>query len=161
MHDPGAADEDAEDEAERRRRHQPLVATDRRVLTREKSNYAPAGERIEMIIRDGFFFPAAVDPFMATRRGPARDKACDEKFLELFPRAEAAVGYLHHSPLAHGHYAPAIFAAMKDNGGFSKFEFTRAMRRLMDAGRLRSVPHGPVSRGRDRLALLDPGVAPP
>jgi hypothetical protein len=43
----------------------------RRILTREKSNYASAGEQIELVIRDGFFAPATVNPFMAPAAQPS------------------------------------------------------------------------------------------
>ena len=34
----------------------PQIASDRRILTRHKSNYAKAGETLDLVVRDGVFF---------------------------------------------------------------------------------------------------------
>ena len=110
--------------------------------------------------RNGIFTTGAVDPERAAargQRGPIRDAAADEKFLDLVPKAEQAITYVHYSTTARDHYAPAVFAARKDSGGFSKAEFARAMRRLLETGRIRSVPFGPPSRGQRKLVIVDPG----
>jgi RecA-family ATPase len=151
LRDPG--DENAEDTDPKR----PAPSSDRRILTRHKSNYAPQGVTLELAYREGFFATAALDAETAARRGPGRNAACEARFLELVPKAEQAISYVHYSTTARDHYAPAVFAARKDGGGFSKAEFGRAMRRLLEAGRIRSVPFGPPSRGQRKLVIADPG----
>jgi RecA-family ATPase len=152
LHDPG--EPDADEAKDGRGRRTTPVSTDHRVLTRHKSNYARQGETIDLVCRNGVFTTAALDPERAAarQRGPGRDAAAEAKFLDLLPMAEQAAGYIHSSANAHGHYAPAVFAARKDGGGFSKAEFTRAMQRLLEAGRLRQQPFGPqvASDGDDR-----------
>jgi RecA-family ATPase len=152
LHDPGNEDDKDADSKVRA----PRPPTDRRILTRQKANYASPGETIELICRNGVFTTAALDPEQAARRarGPGRKAECDERFLELIQKAEAAIRYVHDASNIPSHYAPAVFAARQDSGGFSKAEFTRAMRRLLEAGRIRSVPFGPPSRGRSKLEIV-------
>jgi RecA-family ATPase len=126
----------------------------RRVLTRLKSNYARPGETMELIYRDGGFIPAAVDAEAAKlrQRGPGRDAACEQRFLELLAKIAKQGGYVHDSPNDLGHYAAEVFSKRPDGRPFSKPEYTRAMARLFTAERLRLEPFGPPSRGRYRLA---------
>jgi RecA-family ATPase len=152
LHDPGNEDdEDADKKAKA-----PRPPSERRILTRQKANYARPGETIELICRNGVFTTAALDAAQAPKRagGPARDAACDDQFLALIPKAESAIRYVHDASSAPTHYAPAVFAARKDSGGYSRAEFTRAMRRLLETGRIRSVPFGPPSKGRFKLEVV-------
>lgn len=139
LRDPGEEDED--DGPPDKRRHGPPKPTDRRVLTRHKSNYAAPGATLELIWRDGFFSTAALDAeaAKARQRGPPRNAACDGRFLELLAKAGSEGRHVSDSRNAHGRYAPDVFARMPGGKGFSEAEYTRAMARLFDAGRIRVV----------------------
>ena len=155
LHDPGDDDdEDEDDAAERRRLRLPPKRTDNRILIRQKSNYAEQGTVLKLICRNGVFTPEALDAAAAETRGPLRNAAAEVKFIELLPKLEAEIGHVHFSSVARDHYAPAVFAARKDSGGFSKAEFVRAMQRLLEAGRIKMVPFGPPSHGRTKLVIV-------
>jgi RecA-family ATPase len=152
LHDPGNEDdEDADKKA-----NAPQPPSERRILTRQKANYARPGETIELICRNGVFTTAALDTEQAAKRagGPTRNAACDDQFLALIPKAESAIRYVHDASSAPSHYAPAVFAARKDSGGYSRAEFTRAMRRLLETGRIRSIPFGAPSKGRSKSEIV-------
>jgi RecA-family ATPase len=130
-----------------------------RRLERLKSNYAPAGERLDLIWRDKLgFFRAAVDAETAKlqQRGPGRDAACDTKFLDLLTKARKAGDYLHKFSNNPSRYAPKVFAARPDSKPFSEAELTRSMTRLFAAERLRLEPFGAPSRGKQRLVEIQP-----
>ena len=89
LHDPG--DEVEEDETREERAYRIAVnPTDKRILTRVNSNYAKPGATIELVIRDGVFHPAAIDPEETKKRGPhratRRSKTC---FSISSPRSSA------------------------------------------------------------------------
>jgi|SRR6516164_7951321 RecA-family ATPase len=65
IRDPAIEDEDDE-EGTRRVARKP---SDRRILTRAKSNYAAQGVEIELVYRDGGLLPAGIDPGTAPMRG--------------------------------------------------------------------------------------------
>jgi RecA-family ATPase len=148
LHDPG---EEGEEEDLRKT---PAMPTDRRILTRQKANYARQGETIELVWREGVFTPGAVDPAQAAKRarGPGRNDACDAKFLELLAKVRKQGGHVHDASNVPSRYAPKVFAQMPSGVGFSVPEYTRAMRRLFDAGRLRLEPFGKPSDDKRRLA---------
>lgn len=152
LHDPGE-DEDEDAEAERRRLRLPPKRTDKRILIRQKSNYAEQGAMLELLVRDGVFTPAALDAHRPS--GAPRSAQVDEKFQELIPLAEKVINYVTHVRQAEN-YAPRVFARRKDSGGFSEAEFARAMRRLLEAGRVRVELFGPPSRGRVKLVIVPP-----
>jgi RecA-family ATPase len=130
----------------------------RRVLTRQKSNYARPGETMELIRRNGGFIPAAVDAeaAKARERVPGRDAACEARFFGLLAKIDAQGDYVHNTANDPSHYAPAVFAKRPDGKPFSAPEYTRAMGRLFVAERLRIDPFGPPSRGKRRLVAAQP-----
>jgi RecA-family ATPase len=146
LHDPGEEDEDPDEAAERRRKRQPLLSTDRRILTLQKANYARQGQTIDLVCRNGVFRPAELDPERVKTRGTGRDEEVEAKFLELLDKVAREGGYVNDATNG-GNYAPKVFAGRPDRGRISKPEFYRAMQRLRVAGRIRLVPHGPASRG--------------
>ena len=146
LHDPG--DEDDED------KKAPRPPTERRILTRQKANYARPGETIELICRDGVFTPAALDAEQAARRGargPGRDAECETRFLELLAKVRDQGGYVHDAANVPSRYAPAVFTKRPDGKTYSKAEYARAMQRLFVAKQLRIEPYGKPSDGRTRL----------
>jgi RecA-family ATPase len=146
LHDPGLEDDDDDKVATR-------VATDRRILTRQKANYARSGEILELVCRKGVFTTAALDPERAAtrQRGPGRDAACEVKFLDLLAKIEAQGGYVHDAANNPSHYAPKVFAKRPDGKVFSASEYSRAMQHLFVAKRIRLGPFGPPSRARNRI----------
>lgn len=157
MHDPGE-DEDEEQAEERKRLRLPPKRTDRRILIRQQCNYAEAGVSLEFTCRDGFFLPAQIDP-AATKtaeRGPARNAACDARFLELLGKIAEQGDYVHNSNNVPAHYAPVVFAKRPDGTPFSAAEFDRAMQRLFVAKRLRLERFGKPSDSKVRLVEMQP-----
>jgi hypothetical protein len=123
----------------------------RRVVTRVKSNYAAAGEKMELVWWNKLgFTPAAVDPETAKTRqtGPVREAACDAKFLALLARVRASGDYVNKSDNHAAHYAPAVFSTRSDRGDFSRPEFVRSMNRMLVDGHLRLQP-----RQRDKRSV--------
>lgn len=108
-----------------------------RTLTLWKSNYAPPGKTIDLCWDKGIFTTGALDPEKAKARGPQRNSACEEKFLELLRAVTEQGGYVHDSANTPSRYAPAVFAARPDGKLFSRPEYHRAMTRLLAAKRLR------------------------
>jgi hypothetical protein len=49
-------------------------------------------------------------------------------------------------------YAPEVFFADPERGGFSKLEFKRAMARLLHAGRIKLVRAGNAHRGHAEIS---------
>jgi RecA-family ATPase len=142
LHDPGLDGDDEDKQA-------PRIASDRRILTRIKSNYAKQGETVDLVIREGTFFVTAVGPEAANRpprSGPGRNDACDAKFLELLAAVKEQGSYVSES-VNSGRYAPKVFAARPDGKDYSLPEYKRAMGRLFVAKRIRMGLHGwPESR---------------
>jgi hypothetical protein len=115
----------------------PPADTNDRKLTLWKSNYAPPGKTIDLIWEKGVFTTSALDSEKAKTRGPGRNDACNEKFLELLRAVTAQGGYVHDSANVPARYAPQVFASRPDGKEFSKTEYTRAMMRLLGTGKLR------------------------
>ena len=138
------------------------IASDRRILSRIKSNYAKQGETIELVIRDGTFFVTAVGPEAANRppkSGSMRDAACDARFIELLAAITGDGSYVSES-VNSGRYAPKIFAGRPDGRDFSLPEYKRSMGRLFVAKRIRMGLHGwPASRANP--CIIDTQATPP
>ena len=108
-----------------------------RLLTLWKSNYAPPGKSLDLVWKEGVFTTGALDPEKARARGPHRNAACGDKFVELLRAVIAAGSYVNDSPNQPARYAPAVFSSRPDGKLFSKPEYTRAMQRLITDGKLR------------------------
>lgn len=133
LHDPGD-DEGIDEETPEERAHRvALHPTDKRILTRQNSNYAKPGETIELVIRDGAFFPSALDPAAAAQSGPMRTLAIRSKFLECLRAIKKEGRYVHDAPTAPSRYAPAVFKSHPLNyqTRFSRKDFESAMRDLL------------------------------
>jgi RecA-family ATPase len=125
--------------------------SDRRILTRAKSNYAAQGIEIELVYRDGGFLPAGIDRTTTPMRGQMRNLAADTKFLELLRKINSQGRYVHDASNTPDRYAPNVFYTDPDRAGFSKLEFTRAMARLFDAGRIKLEHAGNAHRGHAQI----------
>jgi RecA-family ATPase len=146
LHDPG-------DEGEDEDKRTPRPPTERRILTRQKANYARPGETIELICRNGVYTTAALDPEQAGLRDrePSRDAACEARFLELLAKVRDQGSYVHDANNVPSRYAPLVFTKRSDGVTYSKAEYARAMQRLFVAGRLRLEPFGKPADEKRRL----------
>jgi RecA-family ATPase len=125
---------DQGDDADKRNRSLVRQPSNRRILTRAKSNYAQPGEEIELIFEDGGFkrLGAGTAP-----KGHMRDLAADAKFLELLRKTRGQGRWVHDAANNPSRFAPTVFAADADRGDFSRAEFNRAMMRLFGSGRIK------------------------
>lgn len=105
--------------------------SDQRTLTLVKSNYARAGATIDLICRDGFFFPADLDPDNKKTTG-ADHAAAERQFLDRL-KAEIQKGRYVSPSKATPVYAPAKLAG----NGFTVKTLETAMNRLFDRGVLK------------------------
>ena len=139
LHDPG--DDGDEDETPEERAYRAAVnPTEKRILTRANSNYAKPGEQIELVIKDGAFQPAAIDPTEAKLRGPMRMLACKATFLELLTQVTSEGRHVNNVPNGPAFYAPRVFAPHSLNRSSGKFtvkEFEKAMLLLLADGRIK------------------------
>ena len=149
LHDPGDGQEGEQQAAIR-------PPSDRRILTRVKSNYAKPGEQIELVLRDGGFFPAAIDPAAVPKSGPLHDRVVEAKFLELLHLVDKAGGYVSDSSAAREKYAPHMFSQHPLNDKkFGKKDFERAMIRLLTISkRIRIERFGPPSRPQSKIVAV-------
>ncbi len=155
LHDPGdQADEDETPEEHVYRTA--LNPSEKRILTRVNSNYAKPGETIELVIRNGAFFPVAIDPNEAAKRGPMRQDAVKAKFIELMAQIKTEGRYVNNTP-QHAHlYAPRVFAPHPHNrqSRFTKKEFEIAMRELLAANKIRLQRVGPAGHDHGELVVV-------
>jgi RecA-family ATPase len=134
-----------------------------RVLTRVKANYAPAGEKMELVWRDRLAFsPAVVDPTTAQLRqpGPGRDAAVGQRFVELL-KTTADEGRPVSATDRASNYAPKVFADHPNGMLFSKAEYARAMARLLANKIITVQPYGPPSKDRRKIVLAADGEGRP
>jgi len=81
-----------------------------------------------------------------------RDIAAEAKFLDLLRKIKAQGRYVHDARNMKDRYAPEVFFADPERGGFSKLEFKRAMARLLHAGRIKLVRAGNAHRGHAEIS---------
>ena len=111
--------------------------SDQRTLTLAKANYGKAGAAIDLIVRDGFFLPADLDPKAASLKGISREIAARSKFIELLDAVTTPDRWVHDSPSNKTRYAPKVFATHPDRGSFTERDFAKAMKYLLDTKRIR------------------------
>jgi RecA-family ATPase len=129
---------------------QPNLASPERILTRRKSNAAPAGDTITMQWRDGVF---SVPERFTAGAGHRKDQA-EVAFLAALEAQKRAD--LHVSANAHaGNYAPKVFYNTPHGRDFSKRELTEAMSNLMKRGRLRTMPYQRNRITHEELVIAD------
>jgi len=119
-----------------------------RLLRTEKSNYAKSGKETDIRLewRDGGLMPEAAP---SSLHRLAIDAECEETFLRLL---DVRLGQGRDVTDKKGPtYAPAVFEAMPENGGFRRKPFAAAMERLLLAGRVMVEQFGPPSKQRSRL----------
>lgn len=127
----------------------PPSDTSDRILTLWKSNYAAPGKTLDLVWNDGVFTTSALDPEKAKARGPQRNEACEEKFLELLRKISEQGRYVNDASTAPARYAPKAFASMPEGKTYSAAEYKRAMERLLGTGKIR------VERGSRLTKLIE------
>ena len=123
-----------------------------RVLECVKNNYAPLGSPVRLEWVDGVL---TVEGTASPLQRAAQDAQADEKFLEMLARHNR-LG-LDVGPSTGRGYAPAVFEAAPDNGGYKARAFAATMHRLLTAGRIEVREEGPPSKRRKRLAIAGQG----
>lgn len=112
----------------------------RLVLKTMKANYAPKDGQIEVYYQGGMLWPRDTE---ATTDPIYKQVQVDDVFLICLRATVKQKRRVTDSK--QGHYAPKIFARMKDlNRGFGQKDFEAAMSRLFQDGR---IVNGPVSDG--------------
>jgi hypothetical protein len=120
---------------------------DQRTLTVTKSNYGRTGEKV--ILRwNGLTFTTAMAGEASPYRAAA-ERDVDDLFLRLLDKRQAQGRPVHHKN-AKGS-APVEFADDPDAGEVKADAFRRAMERLFNAGKIRTVETGPASKRRQHI----------
>jgi RecA-family ATPase len=129
-------------------------ASQERVLTRRKANYAAAGETIQLRWSNGVLVPATAgsNPFAAVSKQMDRERV----FLDLLAKCDAANMPVNESKKA-GNWAPRVFAKRPDAGGHTVKDFDMAMSALFAAGRIRLETYGRKSDERRRIVAVQEG----
>ena len=123
---------------------------DAHVLRTMKSNYGPKGGEIRLRWHQGVF--VLDDGPEAALAQAAKDARAEAVFLELLT-AHCSTGQ-NVSADPGPSYAPARFAEDDRGKAIGKAGLQRAMRRLLEAGRIRVVEDGPQSRRRKHLEVV-------
>ena len=118
-----------------------------RILETAKSNYGPPGNPLRLVWADGGL---QLEHAPTSLHRVAKDAECDETFLRLLDEREGQGRFVSGEAKA-ATYAAKAFADMPNNGGFTRNAFASAMERLLQAGKIHQVMHGPPSRQRGHL----------
>ena len=122
---------------------------DARVLRTMKANYGRTGGEISLKWQSGVF--VAQDQETGLDRNSATAKA-ERVFLRLLQQAEEQGRKVNH---AGGQtYAPKVFAANPSAEGVTKRALGQAMERLLASNKIRIAEHGPVSKRRQYLEIV-------
>ena len=125
---------------------------DLRMLEVMKSNYGPVGETIQLRWKDGLFVPVGAVSHLEKL---AAEQKADEAFcaqIIKFNQQGRNVSAKRNAPT----YAPTEFAKEKEakNAKLRKADLEAAMRRLLEAGKIRLQPYGSPSRGWTKLVIV-------
>jgi RecA-family ATPase len=124
-----------------------------RVLTRMKANYAPTGEAIRVRWQDGVFVNEGA--ILKGQPGSAEADA-EAVFLNLLHwhgQKRITVSAFHSNA-----YAPTVFAKLERGRQIGKARLEKAMHALLDRGAIQVVEHGPASKIRRHLAIVEGGA---
>ena len=125
----------------------PREDADARELVVTKSNYGRSGAKIALRWNGLTFVEAAAaeaSPYRA-----AAERNVDELFLKLLDKRTAQSRRVHGNA-AKGS-APSEFEMDAEANGTTADAFRKAMERLFDAGKIRTVESGPASKRRQHL----------
>ena len=116
-------------------------AADLRVLRCMKSNYAKAGQEIELQWRKGAFVPLESETGLDRAAAGSRAERVFMKLMRLMREQGRNV-----SPNPSASFAASLFADHPEAEGVTKKAFATAMERLLSAGKIRKAEFGPASR---------------
>jgi RecA-family ATPase len=129
---------------------------DLRIFSRAKANYARIGDEIRLRWRDGVFVPdRTIDTLTPGLMGELERDRCQIVFLDLLRKVIAEGRYASPSRQSEW-FAPALFAKRSERQGFTKKDFSFAMERLFEAGRIRLGEHK-TQRRKTRECILPEG----
>jgi hypothetical protein len=117
-----------------------------------KANYAATGDEIKMRWEDGCFVHEQAERIEPGDTLGAAAKA-ERVFLHLLRVFERQGRHVSASP--SNTFAPVLFAKHDQREGVSKQRFERAMNSLFDQGKIKIETHGPASRERRHIAIVE------
>ena len=112
-----------------------------------KINYAAPGEKMPLRWENGCFVPASAVPTPATAEV---QRSAEKAYLECLDVCTAQGRNVF--PVPGRSYAPTVFAGMAEAKRHSRKALEAAQQRLFKANAIENVPHGPPSRGSQRIA---------
>jgi RecA-family ATPase len=115
-----------------------------------KSNYGPAGEKVQLRWEDGSF---VINGSLSTPQQAATIAKIDDLFLKLLDKRTAQGR--HVGSKASRSYAPSEFAKDPDAGGVKTKALEASMERLFTAGKIINVEQGPPSKRVSRIARAE------
>jgi RecA-family ATPase len=118
-----------------------------------KINYAAPGEKMPLRWEDGCFVPTSAVPTPATAEA---QRSAEKAYLECLDVCTAQGRNVF--PVPGRGYAPTVFAGMAEAKSLSRKALEAAQQRLFKANAIENVPHGPPSRGSQRIARKSTGV---
>lgn len=126
------------------------IDPDKRVLKTMKANYGSVGDEIHLRWKAGAF---ALDDGPPPEKIAFVTKRHDEVFMTLLRKLCGQGVNVTATPCST--YAPTVFLKHPEANGLKREQLADAMRRLMDAGRIRMVTEGSRSRQRSRLEVSE------
>lgn len=131
---------------------------DLRILSRLKANYAAAGVDLNVRYEHGAFVEAIGAAGGIGAHGPGRAREAEEAFMSGVGELEAK-GLRCNTHRNQDNFAPkALREKTQACSGFSVDELTKAMNRLITAGRVLNVEDGPPKRRRSFLKVVAPDL---
>lgn len=113
-----------------------------------KSNYGPAGEKVQLRWEDGSF---VLKGSQSAPQQAATFAKIDDLFLRLIEERNAQGRWV--TPNKATGYAPKELATMPGAGGCTAPAFAKAMERLLASDRIKVETYGPASKQRQRLIV--------
>jgi RecA-family ATPase len=127
-----------------------------RILETAKSNYGAPGNPLRLQWADGGL---QLEHAPTSLHRLAKDAECGETFLRLLDERNAQARPV--SDKSGKNYAPAVFAEMRGNGGFTAKAFARAMDRLFETRTITLRPERRDGKTRDVIDRANAANEPP
>lgn len=131
---------------------------DRVTLRVAKANHARTGDKLELIWDEGVLRLKDLPPIGGIM-GKLHRRQIDRKFMDALQRSIAAGVTLNASPNT-SRFAPRYLSQGDDMAGLTERDLAAALRRLLDAGKVREVHEGPPSKRRARLIIVNSDPPP-
>ena len=105
--------------------------------------------------QNGLFLPEVGASFDAAEH----DRRVEDTFVAVVRKLASQKRDV--SPNKGPSYAPAVVAEHPDGGAFRSQEYAKVMERLLDGGKARVEEHGPPSKRRHRIIIVEASELPP